>query len=330
MKLTRKPDRIRLAALSASILLIFTLAADCRRGGEAGARSSTGEDVPGSEAQAILKIGDHVLTRSDFDKYIDSLLGPEKGTLSTNVMSRLYDDFVDEQFLLQAARSQGVSLTTEEKQDFVDKWNRDALSQDKEAFRPGDSLDRFFDKMLVEKYMNLLVKDVVAGDEEITAYYRDHRTEFQEPERVKVSQILLPTEEKALEVLGRLRDSGEDEFRTAAGKESIGPEAADGGRMGVFRAGQLPRDLGKVVFSLGQGEMSGIHRSDYGYHIFRIDQRFEAEETPLEEAALSIRLKILEAKVKEARDAHLRRLKETMEWSSYTENLPFAYLKENS
>ncbi len=330
MKLALKQDRIRLAVVSASILMISTLAAACQGGGESGARSSSGEEAGESGARAILKIGNHVLTGADFNKYVDSLLGGEKKALSASAMSRLFDDFVDEQFFLQAARSQGVSLTTEEKQDFVDKWNRDALSQDKEAFRPGDSLDSFFDRMLVEKYLNLLVKDARPADEEIAAYYRDHRTEFQEPERVKVSQILLATEDRALDVMGRVRDKGEEEFRAVAGKESIGPEAADGGRMGVFRAGQLPQDLGKVVFSLGEGEMSGIHRSEYGYHIFRVDQRLQAEEIPLDAAAPSIRLKILEAKVIEARDAHLRQLKETMEWIIYTENLPFAYLKENS
>jgi len=329
MKSARKPDYTDLAALLASILFLSVLAATCRGEGEA-RPSGGGQSSPGSEAFPVLKIGDHVFTAGDFDKYVRSLVGPEREWLTAPALSRLFDDFVDEQLLLQAARGQNLELTAEAKQAFVDRWNRDALSQSKEAFKPGDSLDHFFDKMLVEKYLNQLVKDVNIGDQDIADYYEAHQTEFQEPVRVKVSQILLRTEAKAQEVLGRVRDEGEEEFRAAARKESIGPEAADGGRMGVFKERQLPRDMDKAVFSLQEGELSRVLKSAYGFHIFRMDKRLEAELVPLEKAAPAIRLKMLEGKVKEARDAHLRQLKETMEWSSIPGNLPFAYQKENS
>jgi len=330
MKFARKFDRPGPATLLGCILLFSVTAAACRGNGEARFSGSREQGSPGLEALTVLKIREHVFSGLDFDKYVRSLIGSEEGVLTAPALSRLFDDFVDEQFLLLAARDQNLSLTPGEKQEFVDRWNKDTFSHDKEGFEPGDSMDHFFDKMLIERYLNRLAKDIRVGDQEVAAYYEAHEMEFQVPVRVKVSQILVRTEPIALEVLEQIQNKGEDEFRAAVRKESVGPEAAEGGRMGFFQEGQLPREMDRTVFSLQEGELSRALKSADGYHIFRVDKKYNAELTPLEKAAPAIRLKILEGKVKEARDTHLRELKANTEWKSFIENLPFVYQKENS
>jgi parvulin-like peptidyl-prolyl isomerase len=84
-------------------------------------------------------------------------------------------------------------------------------------------------------------------------------------------------------------------------------------------------ELEKVIFSLKEGEISRVVESTYGYHIFRLDKKLELQLLTAEEAAPSIRTKLLERKSEQAVSAHLEMLRKTMEWKSYPENLTFPY-----
>jgi parvulin-like peptidyl-prolyl isomerase len=150
------------------------------------------------------------------------------------------------------------------------------------------------------------------------------------PERVQVSQILLPTEFKAVEVWERARLTDENGFRALAKSESIGPEAAEGGVMGLFQKGQLPSEMEEAVFAMREGEVSPIVESSYGFHIFRLDKRFEAEKISFEDAAPAIRRKLLDLKVEAVRARRLAELKESMRWRIFPENLSFPYQRIES
>jgi parvulin-like peptidyl-prolyl isomerase len=146
-----------------------------------------------------------------------------------------------------------------------------------------------------------------------------------ESERVKFSQILLETEEKAVEVYNKVKNASEEEFRKMAGEVSAGPEASKGGEMGVFKLGELPFDLEKVIFSLAEGEISKVVESTYGFHIFRLDKRAEPELISAADAAPSIRVKILDQKIKDALSRQVEELKKTMDWQSFPHVLSFVY-----
>jgi parvulin-like peptidyl-prolyl isomerase len=72
-------------------------------------------------------------------------------------------------------------------------------------------------------------------------------TPFFLPERIEVSQILLPTEAKAVEVWDKAKLTSAEGFRDLAITESIGPEASQGGVMGIFQKASFPRN-GKPSF----------------------------------------------------------------------------------
>ncbi|MFQ6038128.1 MAG: peptidylprolyl isomerase, partial [Candidatus Aminicenantales bacterium] len=181
------------------------------------------------------------------------------------------------------------------------------------------------DRLLVEKFTVMLIQDVEVSEEEIRAYYEEHKGEFLLPERVKVSQILLANEERAVGVRERLKDSTEEEFRKVAREESVGVEAAKGGEMGVFEMGQLPYEMEKVIFPLDVGELSPVLESSYGFHIFRLDARYEPELVSVEKAAPSIKARLLSQKIKQRLSERLEQLKKSMEWDIFPQNLYFSY-----
>jgi parvulin-like peptidyl-prolyl isomerase len=233
---------------------------------------------------------------------------------------------VEEKILIQAARRENLTITDEEKKAYLAKLEGGVEAGPQMTWDSPDLMDR----LLIEKYTYLLVKDITVEDAEIDEYYELHKRDFLEQERVKVSQILLQTEEKAVEVYERVKDSAEPEFREIARRESAGPESVRGGSMGVFKPGELPDEMEKVVFSLNEGEVSPVVESSYGYHIFRLDQRFAPELVSRDDAAAAIRLKILDRKADERFEERMEELKAELRWSAAPENLSFTYQRNFS
>lgn len=301
----------------------------CRSRHSSDKKDLAAEEESTGKERIVLRVEDAVYRESDFEKYVRAQAGEDYDTLEVSALSLLFDKFVEEKVLLQAARGQNITLTEEEKLDFLDKISGEAWTEEEKEALLGTDSGPLYEKMLIDKYIYLLVKDLTIDAGDIRQYYELHRRDFILPERFEVSQILLPAEAKAVEVLEKVRYASEGEYRQVAREESIGPEAPMGGKMGVFQMGQLPFELERAIFSLREGELSPIVESSYGYHIFRLDRKYEAEWISFEEATPSIRLKIIDQKAEEAVTAHVRELQGKLGWNANPLNLPFPYQRED-
>jgi hypothetical protein len=295
--------------------------------GENNSTKSLSSQDSREEAQKniILRVQDSVYSNADFERYLKLSLGDEYGNLSDLSLSRLFDDFAEEKLLLEEAQNHEFVLTLEEKKEYLARHSNDSMIEAEERPMDADGEELLYEQLLVEKYTYSLIKDIDVGQEEIQNYYLKHKREFLLPERVKVSQILLSSEEKAVEVLEKVADGNAENFKRLAKDQSIGVEAAKGGEMGVFAMGQLPEEMETVIFALKEGEVSPVLESSYGFHIFRLDSRYEPELIPPDKAASSIELKILGQKVKNHIAVRLEDLKNSLDWEFYPQNLYFPY-----
>jgi hypothetical protein len=328
MKKMRWERRVRAggAMFAAALCLAASLA--CRKSA-AGAGSGLVED-PQKKSLAVLTVEDSTYTNEDFDKYVRATIGDGAKSVTVPVLSRLFDDFVDEKVLLKRAQVKGVTLTDDEKRDYLSRM-KGAVAGDAAGGGAGEAGDALLtERLLVEKYLSPLVKDLKVEDKDVAAFYAQHKSEYLQPEKLQVSQILFSASGAATEVRSRLNGASEEDFRTIARTRSAGPEASRGGMMGVFSAGQLPSELEKFIFPMKEGEISRVVESPYGYHIFRLDKRFEARLVTLADATASIRAKLLDQKGKEAVASHIDALKAGMEWKTRFENLTFAYQRIDS
>ncbi len=286
------------------------------------------EDIQ-KKSSVILKIEDTPYLSTDFDHYVRNLIGNEMDTLTPVSLSRLVDNFIEEKLLLYAAKKMNISLTWEEKKEYLAKLRNESWSDEPKETDDERETEPLFERLLIEKYTYDLVKGFDADEEEIEEYYNLHKRDFLKPERIEVSQIKLDTEEKAIDVLEKLKGASVESFREIARDESKGVEASRGGKMGIFEMGQLPFEIEKVVFALKEGELSQVVESSYGYHIFRIDKRHDAELVSLEWAAPSIKVKIVDQKIKQFMSQHIQELKERTVWSFYPQNLSFPYRRNS-
>ena len=305
------------------------LFANCGEKNEQESSFGVSLEDPQKKNYIIIEIEDSTYLNSDFEKYVRGTFGNDQKALTPVSLSRLLDKFIEEKLVLQSASNQNVSLSWEEKQEYLAKLSTELKSEGSNVSVEEMDTEILFDRLLIEKYKYALVKDIEVKEEEIKEYYNLHKREFLRPKRIEASQILLETEDQAIEVMERVRNVSEEDFRKIAEAESIGLEAVKGGKMGVFEMGQLPFEMEQVLFSLEEGELSPVVESSYGYHIFRVDKRFEPELISEEDALPGIKAKILDLKINYRISSHMEYLKNNIEWSFYPMNLSFPYQRDN-
>jgi parvulin-like peptidyl-prolyl isomerase len=305
--------------------LLFAHGLGCKeQTSEEGVPSERGASLQ-KKNSVILKVADSFYFNSDFEEYLLSIAGQEYKDLSVSSLSRLFDDFVDEKILLQAAKDMKTSLTVDEQKDYLAKLTRESWSDGRKNLLDELEYEPLLEKLLIEKYLAQKIDKIDVKNEEVKEYYELHKRDFLRPERVRVSQILLKTEGKAVEILERVKTASREAFREIASEESIGVEASKGGEMGLFEMGQLPFEMEKVVFALKVGEISPVVESSYGYHIFRLDEKLEPELVPEDSAFPEIRIKIFNERIQQFLRDHMVRLKSQLDWNSYPNNLSFSY-----
>ena len=137
-----------------------------------------------------------------------------------------------------------------------------------------------------------LTASVEVADPEIKSYYEKHKAEFTIEEQVKARHILFSVEsnatfekseekrEEAEEVLKKLNEGGD--FSELAKKYSDGPTASSGGDLGFFGRGQMVPGFDREVFSMEPGKLAGPVRTQFGYHIIKLEEKRAAEVLDLE------------------------------------------------
>ena len=85
--------------------------------------------------------------------------------------------------------------------------------------------------------------------------------------KVHCSHILVKTEKEVNIVLERLKKG--EKFSAIAKDVSLCPSKKRGGDLGTFGRGQMVKEFEKAAFALNKGKISGIVKTQFGYHIIR-------------------------------------------------------------
>ena len=157
---------------------------------------------------------------------------------------------------------------------------------------------------------NLLAK-VQVSKEDARKYYDEHQNEFGSPEERQAAHILItvkanatPAEQDAAKalaekILQQVRQAP-SRFSELAKKDSQDPgSAAKGGDLGFFGRGMMVKPFEEAAFALKVGEISGLVKSDFGYHIIKLIAVKPSRITPFDEALKGIISKLRQQKAAE-------------------------------
>ena len=124
-------------------------------------------------------------------------------------------------------------------------------------------------------------------------YYEDNPTQFKVPAGRTAAHILVPTEAEAEKIRAEATDAN---FAELAKQYSTDTGTKDqGGNLGQIQKGQLVPAFEKVAFGLKNGEISQPVKTQFGWHIIKVETT-PARTTPFSEAESQIISSQLSAK----------------------------------
>lgn len=287
----------------------------------------------------VAKVGDYKITKGEVDELVEPYLAQ-------------YGDYENDESLseqVQNLRVQGLNLLVEDKmlelkaeemnvmptQEEIDEQVQSTLDQMIETYGGEDefntalenanlTLDEYKENvtkniksnLIANKVSEELFKDVSITDEDIKAYYEEHKDSFGE---ANAEHILLSDETKAKEVRERLMN-GED-FATVAKEVSEEPAAKEsGGNLGVIKYDSTTYDADFLagLKTLKEGEISEPVKSQFGYHIIRATK---VKQETFDEAKDDIKTTLENEKKNEIYEATIEQWKEEYKVKTYEDKL---------
>ncbi|MBX3248610.1 MAG: peptidyl-prolyl cis-trans isomerase [Myxococcales bacterium] len=222
----------------------------------------------------------------------------------------------------------------ERRREFLDNLIRfELLAQ--EAERRGlhelPEVQRTRKQLMIQQMLKTRIEDAIqlsdVTDEEIRAHYEANRDEFNKPEQVRASHILMRDEAAARRVLREILGAPEDmlRFRQLAERHDEDPETSRGSRRGDLRffsrdgtredEAPVPREVAEAAFTIQ--DIGAVHpelvRSSAGFHIVKLTGRRAALSRSLEESRRAIQNRLWREKRERAVEELVERLRREAE-----------------
>lgn len=264
-------------------------------------------EAPNLQDRVAAVVGDSIILLSQVQE--EMLLLAESGQVEIpgdvrgqrQVMAEVLETLVNLQLILQAAARDSTMIPDEALiQERVDQQLEVIRSQfaTAQAFQEalaGDGMtlssyrtvirDRISRELIQQLYLERRLREgapVVIDEDELRAVFDQQRGQLQErPELIGIEQVLIqPAPPEASfdsakvridSLLARVR-AGED-FAALAREASEDPgSASNGGDLGWFRRGTMVREFEQAAFTLFDGQVSEPIRTEFGYHIIKVDR----------------------------------------------------------
>ena len=171
-----------------------------------------------------------------------------------------------------------------------------------------EQLQRVKEDMLTSYAMQKALEKVRVTEEEAKAYYEKNKDKFVSGTTFNASHILVDSEEKANELLGRIK-AGELSFEEAAGQYSTCPSGKQGGNLGDFGSGQMVPEFENACAGMEVGELSAPVQTQVGYHLIRLNKKEEGGEMTYEEVKDNLMEALKEEKQQAAYQSKVNQLK---------------------
>jgi peptidyl-prolyl cis-trans isomerase C len=171
-------------------------------------------------------------------------------------------------------------------------------------------------RLLIRKYIEQALKEKPVEEAELRDYYEKNSERFVIPEKRKISHIVVRTEQEAQKLLAEVKE-GKD-FGLLAEQNNTDATKKKKGDLGWVKKGIMVKEFDDAAFQLKKGEMSGIVKTRFGYHIIRMEDIKTQEQKKFEDVKADIRKKLEQQKVQELGS----QLKDTYGVKVYKELIP--------
>jgi peptidyl-prolyl cis-trans isomerase C len=243
------------------------------------------------ELRILATVNGDPITLGEFnERYARAGLKPEKEA-ERGVREEFLNRIIERKMLVKEAQRRRFKVSLPEINARIETVRREQGKDVKETLSGlGVDFEKWksdvWEDMMIEKLVSREVGgNVPVSAAEIRQYYNANQYEYERPEQVRVRQIVVASAGEAQQILEQIK-AGAD-FAALAREKSTAPEAAEGGDLGYFAMGDMPGEF-NVVFGLPRGGVSGVVKSPYGFHLFKLEDKRKAGKISLQEASKEI------------------------------------------
>jgi peptidyl-prolyl cis-trans isomerase C len=211
-----------------------------------------------AQEKAIATVNGKPVTDGDL-KLAEAELGAELAQLPEASRRRILLEFIIETQIFADAADAGKLSTGPEFEARMAYWRRRALR------------DLYFDKTIKAS----------VKDEDAKKFYDDQVKAIKPEEEVQARHILVEEEAKAKEIAEKLAKGGD--FAALAKEFSKDPGSKEnGGDLGYFGKGQMVPEFEAAAFVLEKGKISAPVKSNFGWHVIRLEDKRLRQPPPFE------------------------------------------------
>ena len=239
------------------------------------------------ENKILAKVGELVVTESEVNEMVAKMMQTGQNLDNPQGRAMLLEQLIaNKLFLLEATKN-------------MYEYNAEFKAQ----------LQKVKEDMLVNFAMSKALESVKpATEDEIKAFFEENKEHFVAGESVNASHILVDSEEKANEILNKI-NAGEISFEDAAREESSCPSSENGGNLGEFTRGQMVREFDEAVFKMTVGEVAGPVKTQFGYHLIKLNAKNEEKPYAFEEIKGQLGDMVMKDKKQKAFQSKINQLK---------------------
>src|SRR5467141_3583304 len=296
--------------------------------------------------EIITRVNNQIITRSEFLRSKDQLKEEVKQQDAANAYKvygqrekDILRDLIDQQLLLEKGKDLGITAETEviKRLDEMRKEMKLESMEDLEKAAAGQGIS--FEDFKQNLKNQIITQQVISKEvgsrmsiskEELQQFYDEHKSQMEQPEQIRLSELLVSTEKKAKdkdkdpsadesaqlaaaqakadELLAQIRKGAA--FDEIAKKNSDGPTAAQSGDLGYFKRGTLAKELEDKTFAMKPGAVSEVIRTKQGFVILKVTEHQQAGVPPLSEIEGRVQEAITVQKMQPALRAYLQKLRE--------------------
>lgn len=126
-------------------------------------------------------------------------------------------------------------------------------------------------QVVMQVYLKSIMDEIVP-EKDVKKEYEVLKEKFKGKEEIRARHILVESEEEAKNIAKQLKDGGD--FEAIAKEKSIDKASgAKGGDLGYFTKERMVPQFADVAFKTDKGEISAPVKSDFGWHIIKVEDR---------------------------------------------------------
>ncbi len=291
--------------------------------------------------EIIARVNNQIITHSEFlhgkDELRKEAQQQDPGNADKFVADRDKDvlrDLIDQQLLLEKGKDIGITADTEVIKRLDEMRKEMKLGSMEELEKAAQSQGISFEEFKQNLRNQIITQQVIGREvgsrltpskEDIQKFYDAHKSEMEQPETIRLSEILVSTDPKpndstdeaqrlqtaqakAEDLLAQIRRGAK--FEDVAKKDSDGPTAAQGGDLGEFKRGALAKALEDKTFVMKAGDVSDVIRTKQGFVILKVAEHHDAGVPALSEVKPKIQDAIYMEKLQPALREYLTKLRE--------------------